>query len=428
MPRGVFGNGQESFRAGVLFPDLSDWLTHLTRKERVGGLVPLRLGIHTPPFCLCPMAVETSSTTIDDVLSCIRPAVREQSEYVVGAPSDVEVKLNQNESPYDLPDELKDELLDAFAQVEFNRYPTEQPNRVRRALADHDDVDPENIIVGNGSNEITYTFGLAFLDPGDPVVLPRPMFSLYEKVAHLQGADLTSVPVGEDLRFATEGLVEAVRATGAALTVLATPNNPTGRAMTLGEIERVAAASPGIVVVDEAYIEFNSVSSAVNLLDAHPNIIVLRTLSKAFGLAGLRIGYLIAREPVVRELMKARLPFMVDRFAEQTALAVLERPDLLEERVRRVQVSITEVTEALQTMDEVEVVPSEANFVIFTTPMDADQLQNRLADDGVLLRNMGGYPELEGFLRVSAGTPAENKAFLTALEKTLYSDAPDGRG
>lgn len=373
------------------------------------------------------MAVDSSPSAIDDVLARIRPAVRERSEYVVDAPSgDIEVKLNQNESPFDLPPAFKEELLEIFEQVEVNRYPTEQPERLRRALAEHDGVAPEGIIVGNGSNEITYTFGLAVLDPGSPVVLPRPMFSLYDKVARLQDADLTSVPARDDLRFDADGLVEAVAETEAVLTVLATPNNPTGLAMTLNEIERVVAASPGFVVVDEAYVEFNPEGTAVELLDRHPNVIILRTLSKAFGLAGVRVGYLLAHPEVVRELMKARLPFMVSRFAEQTALAVLRRSDLVEKRVRRMRASIREITERLQAMEGVEVVPSQANFAIFTTPVPADALQERLADHGVLVRNMGGYPELKGYLRVSAGTEAENNAFLGALEKSLHEVAPDG--
>ena len=371
------------------------------------------------------MAVDTASTSIDDLLQRIRPTVRECSEYVVDMPSGIDVKLNQNESPFDLPEELKRELLEIYEQVEVNRYPSEQPERLRRALAEHDGVDPERIIVGNGSNEITYTFGLAFLDPGDPVILPRPMFALYEKVARLQDADLTSVPPRDDLGFDAEALATAVAETEAALTVLATPNNPTGLAMTLDEIERVVAASPGFVVVDEAYVEFNPEGTAAELLDRHPNVIVLRTLSKAFGLAGIRLGYLIAHPAVVQELMKARLPFMVDRFAEQTALAVLNRSGLIEDRAQRMQASIRDLTDALQAMEGVEVVPSQANFVIFTTSLPADVLQDRLADRGVLVRNMGGYPELEGYLRVSAGTEAENNAFLGALEKSLYEEALD---
>ncbi len=365
------------------------------------------------------MAADTDSPSLDDVLQHIRPAVRDLSEYIVDMPEGIDVKLNQNESPFDLPAGLKQELLDAHAQVEMNRYPSEQPEALRHALAEYDGVDPDQILVGNGSNEITYTFGLAFLDPGDPVVLPRPMFSLYEKVMRLQEADLTIVPPQDDFGFDADALATAAAETDAVLTILTTPNNPTGLAMTLDELEQVVTASSGFVVIDEAYVEFNPEGTAIDLLEQHPNVLILRTLSKGFGLAGARLGYLLAHPAVVTELMKARLPFMVDRFAEQTALAVLRRPDLIEDRVSRIEASITTLTEALQAMEGVEVVPSQANFVVFTTPLPADTLQDRLADRGVLVRNMGGYPELEGYLRVSAGTEEENNAFLDALDVSL---------
>ncbi len=365
------------------------------------------------------MAADTDSPSLDDVLQHIRPAVRDRSEYIVDMPEGIDVKLNQNESPFDLPAGLKQELLDAHAQVEMNRYPSEQPEALRHALAEYDGVDPDQILVGNGSNEITYTFGLAFLDPGDPVVLPRPMFSLYEKVMRLQEADLTIVPPQDDFGFDADALATAAAETDAVLTILTTPNNPTGLAMTLDELEQVVTASSGFVVIDEAYVEFNPEGTAIDLLEQHPNVLILRTLSKGFGLAGARLGYLLAHPAVVTELMKARLPFMVDRFAEQTALAVLRRPDLIEDRVSRIEASIKTLTEALQAMEGVEVVPSQANFVVFTTPLPADTLQDRLADRGVLVRNMGGYPELEGYLRVSAGTEEENNAFLDALDVSL---------
>ena len=365
------------------------------------------------------MAADTDSPSLDDVLQHIRPAVRDRSEYIVDMPEGIDVKLNQNESPFDLPAGLKQELLDAHAQVEMNRYPSEQPEALRHALAEYDGVDPDQILVGNGSNEITYTFGLAFLDPGDPVVLPRPMFSLYEKVMRLQEADLTIVPPQDDFGFDADALATAAAETDAVLTILTTPNNPTGLAMTLDELEQVVTASSGFVVIDEAYVEFNPEGTAIDLLEQPPNVLILRTLSKGFGLAGARLGYLLAHPAVVTELMKARLPFMVDRFAEQTALAVLRRPDLIEDRVSRIEASITTLTEALQAMEGVEVVPSQANFVVFTTPLPADTLQDRLADRGVLVRNMGGYPELEGYLRVSAGTEEENNAFLDALDVSL---------
>jgi histidinol-phosphate aminotransferase len=363
---------------------------------------------------------------VEEVVQLIRPSVRSEREYVVGAPPEARVKLNQNESPFDLPETLKEDLLEAFTQIEMNRYPAEQPQALRKAIAEHDGVQPEMIIVGNGSNELTYTLGLAFLDPGTPVVLPRPMFSLYEKVAHLSNADLTSVPPNDDLSFDVDGLVHAVQRTEAVLTVLTTPNNPTGLALSMEEIERVVEAAPGMVVVDEAYVEFNPEGTALDLLDRHPNVLVMRTLSKAFGLAGVRLGYLIGHADVVRELMKSRLPFMVDRFSEHVGLTLLDRPGLLRERVAQMQESIAEITTALQSMEGVTVVPSAANFVIFKPSGSADRLQDRLKDDGVLVRNMGGYKSLAGYLRVSAGTPDENKAFLGALERAL-SEVDAGR-
>lgn len=359
--------------------------------------------------------------TVDQVLEYIRPAVRNESPYIVDAPAEAPVKLNQNESPFGLPDELKEDILTAIAEIDFNRYPSEQPMRLRAKLAEYTGHDEEGIIIGNGSNELTYTFGQAFIDPGTPVVLPRPMFSLYGKVVRLCAGALIEVPPRDDLRFDTEALLEAIRTHAPALVVLTSPNNPTGRVMTQAEIERIVRATPGVVVVDEAYAEFNPEERAQDLMDQYPNVIVLRTFSKGLGLAGLRIGYLLARPEVARELMKARLPFMVDRIAETVALTLLDRPDLLQERVDRIAASRDALMEELRAMPGVEVVPSRSNFVLFRTALPATELTQRLAERGVVIRDMSGYDELAHHVRVNAGTPGENKAFLAALEDTLQS-------
>ncbi|MES3629469.1 MAG: histidinol-phosphate transaminase [Longimonas sp.] len=361
-----------------------------------------------------------SAPSVETVLNRIRSGVRNEHPYLVGAPPQADVKLNQNESPYDLPAELKAELVDTLHDTAFNRYPAEQPAALAEALAKHNHVAPEQVLVGNGSNELTYLFGLAFIEPGTPVVLPAPMFSLYEKVARLYHADLTTIEPRADLHFDIDALVEAVTQHNAAMTVITTPNNPTGLAVPPADLERVLKATPGVVVIDEAYVEFNDYPPATELLDAYPNLIILRTLSKAFGLAGLRLGYLMAHEDMVTELMKARLPFMVDRFSEAVGRAVLNHPNLLTQRVEQMQESCASLTQALQERDDLTVVPSRANFVLFTPhTTSSDALQDALMEQGILIRNMGGYPSLQGYLRVCAGTPGENKAFLDALDAVL---------
>jgi histidinol-phosphate aminotransferase len=365
----------------------------------------------------------TESASLSQALNSIRPAVRAQRPYHVGTAPNVEVKLNQNESPLDLPEDLKRELLEEFFHTPFNRYPTEQPDRLCRALAESLNHDPEGILIGNGSNELTYTLGLTMIDKGTPVVLPTPMFALYTTVVKLFEGQLVAVPPRPDLSFDAEAILEAVRRTQPGLTVLTTPNNPTGLAMPLSEIVPIVEEAPGFVVVDEAYVEFTEEESARTVLDAYPNMLLMRTFSKAFGLAGLRLGYLMGHPAVMQELLKARLPFMVDRLAEMTALALLERPVLLRERITLMKQECQSITTALAAMEGVEVVPSQSNFVLFRTPLETKTVLNRLATSGVLVRDMSGYPELQGYLRVNAGTPDENKAFLVALKKALKGDS-----
>ena len=360
-----------------------------------------------------------SDKTLDAIIERVRPSVRHEHPYVVGHPPEAEVKLNQNESPYDLPAVLKDELIERLREIPFNRYPAEQPERLRQALAERLGVEPEGVIIGNGSNELTYTLGMALIEPGGAVVLPRPMFSLYAKVARMSGARLTEVAPRADLRFDTEGLLQAIREEEPALVVVTSPNNPTGRALPLAEIRRLAEAAPGFTVVDEAYVEFGEEESALSLLDTCPGVIVLRTFSKAYGLAGLRLGFLVMRPALGRELMKARLPFMTSRLSEEVGLTLLGNEDLMAERIRMLKESTAALRSGLKAIDAVEVVPSQSNFMLFRPPADAQALLRRLAEAGVLVRDMRGYPSLEGYLRVCAGTPQENKAFLAALERAL---------
>ncbi len=362
----------------------------------------------------------TQKEVPDALRSVIRQPVRNQKPYLVpGSQSEPDTKLNQNESPFDLPAELKQELVGVFLETPFNRYPKEHPYLLRNALAEKLDHPPEGILIGNGSNELTYTLGLCLVDPGTPVVLPTPMFSLYSSMVNMFGGKLISVPALASLDFDIEGICEAIKQHNPSLTVVTTPNNPTGLAIPVEKLAHIASLASGFVVIDEAYVEFTSEESAFTLLSDFPNIILLRTFSKAYGLAGLRIGYLVGHPDIISEFMKSRLPFMIDKLAETVALTLLKRADLIAERVEFMKESCRQITEALQAMPAVDVIPSQTNFVIFKTSQDPGMLMKKLSAGGVLVRNMIGYPELAGYLRVNAGSIKENKAFLRALEDAL---------
>ena len=355
----------------------------------------------------------------EQLLALIRPAVRAEKPYLVPGARPVSVKLNQNESPFDLPPALKRELLEAFFQIDFNRYPAEQPTRLIQALESHCGVETGSILVGNGSNELTYTLGMCFVEDGDAVLTPTPMFALYESMVRLHGGTPLQTHCTADFQVDCDDVVATIEREQPKLTILATPNNPTGLAIPKKEIERIVKAADGFVVIDEAYHEFNPEGTALDLLMRHPNVIILRTLSKAFGLAGLRLGYLVARPEVIGEMMKSRLPFMVDRLAEHVGLLLLRHQDLIRDRVDQIKVYTVNLRQAMMQRDDIDVLPTDTNFILFRTDRDPAELLQHLADQDVLVRNMGGYPQLQGYLRVTSGTPSENKAFLDALTTVL---------
>jgi histidinol-phosphate aminotransferase len=356
---------------------------------------------------------------VEASVSCIREAIRNERPYLVGGPETQPVKLNQNESPYDLPSELKAEVIERFLEIPANRYPREHPWELRDRLAASLGVEPESILLGNGSNELTQTIGLSFVERGEPVLLPRPMFSLYESVVRMHGGRVVAISPKPDLGFDVEGLLEAMDREKPNLTIITSPNNPTGLAVSFRDLERLVSAAPGVILIDEAYWEFNEEQSVAALLADHPHLIIIRTFSKAMGMAGMRLGYLLGHPRIIAEILKARLPFMIDRFAETVALAVLARPQLVADRVRTIKENLLDLQSGMGRIPDVELVPTSANFLLFRTPLEPADLLVRLAGDGVLVRNMGGYPELKGYLRVNAGTSAENKAMLVALERAL---------
>jgi len=342
----------------------------------------------------------------------LNPALEHIETYRVEGGQDAEVKLNQNENPFDLPDWLKEKILDRFRQEPWNRYPDILPYRGMAAYASFVGVPPESVIMSNGSNEMLYTIFMACVGAGSKVLVPQPSFSLYEKLALLLQAEVVEVPVRANLDFDADAIIEAAAREKVDFIVLSTPNNPTSKSLTHAEIERIVEA---IVLVDEAYIEFSREQSALDLIARYPNLIVLRTMSKALALAGMRIGFAIADPELLAEISKPKIPFASGRLAEITLLEVLQNYSLVTDAVKYILGERERIESELAAIPGVHAFESDTNFIIIRVA-SASEVFKKLKEAGVLVRNVSGYPLMENCLRFNVGLKEENDRLLALLK------------
>ncbi|MDR5676673.1 MAG: histidinol-phosphate transaminase [Armatimonadota bacterium] len=339
-----------------------------------------------------------------------RPEVAALAGYRL-AGAEVPVKLNQNECPQDVPAELKEEILSRLRALGWNRYPPMRADGAREAVAAACGVSPEQVLLTNGSNEAILALVQTFA-AGRTVVLPEPGYSMAAPLAVVGGARVRPVRLREDFTVDVDQLARSAREAEAALVFLASPNNPTGQAVTPEEVEALLRAFRGPVVVDEAYWGFCP-WSVLPLQDRYPHLVVLRTASKAFGLAGARVGWLVAHPEVVGQVSKVVPPYNVNLFGQIAVEVMARRGELVARRVQEVVQERERVRGALEAMG-VRVYPSHANFLLFRVP-DAHGTFVRLLERGVLVRDVSRYPMLEGCLRVTVGSREDNDAFLSAL-------------
>lgn len=357
---------------------------------------------------------EFRDTMKRDFPALLNPALQHIGAYKVEGGQEAEVKLNQNESPFDLPVWLKEKILGEFRDEPWNRYPDILPYRGMQAYASFTGLPPESVIMSNGSNEMLYTIFMACLGAGRKVLIPQPSFSLYEKIALLLQADVATVPMGAELEFDADAVIEAAARERADFIVLSTPNNPTGKSLSHEEIERILEAADAIVLVDEAYIEFSKERSAIDLISRYPNLIVLRTMSKALALAGMRIGFAMADPQLMAEITKPKIPFASGRLAEITLENVLENYGLVTDAVAYILGERARIQSELSAIASVHAFESDTNFLIIRVG-DAGKVFSRLKDAGVLVRNVSGYPLMENCLRFNVGLREENDRLLEQL-------------
>ena len=363
-------------------------------------------------------------TELDAALRWVKPAVRAMGAYTL-RPYEPRIKLNQNESPYDVPDEIKARILARLEDRPWNRYPPFVARGFISAVAEATGWAEDGVLVANGSNELIQAILAVTVSPGTTVVVPEPTFTLYRLMTEVNGGTVASVPLTDELRFDVGGIVAAARASDAAVIVLCSPNNPTGCWLSEDDIVRIHDETDALVLLDQAYVEFGGFDG-IPLLEGRPRLVVLRTYSKAMAMAGLRAGYLLAHPALAAEVHKAKLPYNVNFFTEVAAAEVLRARDLLAPNVARIRAERDRLLRELPPIPGLRVFDSAANFVLFRVEspgIDHVRVFDRLLEEhGILVRDVSRYPMLDRCLRVNAGTPDETGAFLDAL-RTIMSEA-----
>ncbi|HMM35155.1 MAG TPA: aminotransferase class I/II-fold pyridoxal phosphate-dependent enzyme [Thermoanaerobaculia bacterium] len=354
-----------------------------------------------------------------DPLAAVRPEIRVLNAYrFETGPTTVAAKLDFNESPADVPAAAKAVALAALGARRFALYPEFGAPRLRAALAANAGLAPEQVVPSNGSGEAILAALSVFAGCGGALLPAPPVFSLYFQMAAIVGARVATVPLaGDGYRLDEEAFLAAAAEGERTVPLLCSPNNPTGGTLSRAFVRRLCAVA-GVVLLDQAYVDFaEGEDDLLPFLPELPNLVIFRTLSKAYSVAGLRVGYAAARPDVADEIGKAILPFSVDVGAEEIALAVLAEREEVRARCRAVAAERERVAAALRSLGA-KVAPSRANFLFLVPPGgDGARACRGLRARGVLVRDLASVAP--GAIRVSIGTPEENDLFLASLKEVL---------
>jgi len=336
------------------------------------------------------------------------------TEYSFPNPDHNLIRLNLNESAYPLPDWLKEKILNRLKNTTWHLYPPDHNFSLLSKLASYTGHQPDGILPGNGSNELIQTIAYACCNSGDTLATLKPGFSIYKKVADLMDIKVIEIPLTQDLSFNLESIIEASKE--ARVIFLGSPHNPTGQILSRPQIEEILTQAKSLVVLDEAYAEFSGETSAP-LLSSFDNLLILRTFSKAFRLAGGRFGYALGQPDTIQALKAARLPFSVGLFQQTAAEVLLEEKDYLQNEIQQTIKERERLFNHLQAFKTLWPFPSKANFLLVESSfLTAEEIFHRLLARGILVRIFHS-PELKHRFRVTIGDPQENNRLLAALQE-----------
>jgi histidinol-phosphate aminotransferase len=357
------------------------------------------------------MALKSQKKT--GIAGLVRPSVRALTSYPVDE-TPVRIKLDAMENPFPLPEKVRRELGDRIGQAPINRYPDPSAKTLKQAIGKLWGIRPEQMILGNGSDELIQNIVIAF---GGPVLTPTPSFAMYDITPRALSQDVVTVPLTREFDLDADAIIAKASKTGARVIFLASPNNPTGNRYSDSAVRKVLEKVHAAVVIDEAYYNFSG-RTLLPYLTKHQNMIILRTLSK-IGLAGLRIGVLTASPAVLAELNKVRLPYNINMLSQHAAIVALKHRVVLQDQIDLLIAERRRLYTALLATPGVTPFPSETNFILLWVEKDATTVFAALKKRGILVKNLDRTGPLKNCLRVTVGTPAQNREFLKNLRSCL---------
>ncbi len=326
------------------------------------------------------------------------------------------IKMDANENPYEIPQNIREAVADEIFRHNFNRYPDPVATDLRKAIAVEFGIDPDLIVVGNGSDELINYLVSAFTGAGSKVIFPIPTFSIYGICSELWGVKVSAIPLSENFELQTEEIMSEMKSSNKSMVFIGYPNNPTGNCFSYQAImDIINCDANSIIVVDEAYAEFSG-KSFIPLLNEYDNLVILRTFSKAYGLAGLRIGYMIAKKEIINQILKVKMVFNINSLSQKIALILLKYKDQMFDLIQKILKERERLSNMLDCIDWIKRYHSDANFILFRTEYDSEKVFYRLLSKGILVRAFSDKGLLENCLRVTVGKPEENDLFISALE------------
>jgi len=352
--------------------------------------------------------------TQNNRIHLVKHSIREQENYCLDQ-SECRIKLDQNENPYPLPAELRQMITEQWKKAEWNRYPEVYAESLRYVMAEELKQSPANIVTANGSNEILRTVFSALAGPGRTIVTVAPSFSLYSFYGNVFEAEMKILPLKADFSFPVEEITEHSSDPRTVLTVLCSPNNPTGNTIDFSDVLRILEAASGYVLIDEAYMDFCDQDFS-GLSRQFDNLILIRSFSKAFSFAFGRFGYGIASAALVEQLYKIFPPYNLNGFIQYAGGQLFQKKDIITPVTKKIVKERNRMQTELSRNPGLCVYPSEANFILVRLLRNCEQVKKKLQSEEVRIRDVSSYTGLSDHIRITIGTPEENDEVVRILQ------------